>query len=59
MDEIVNELISAANLLRSVKVDGEYWYVMAAIYGTLVQTAQKLQNGGGPQNEPCNDGPAA
>ena len=59
MDEIISELVSAANLLRSVKVDGEYWVTMLAIYNTLVQTAQKLQNGGGPQNEPCNDGPAA
>ena len=56
MDEIINELVTAANLLRSVKVDGEYWYIMAAVYGTLVQTAQKLQKGGISSNEPSNNG---
>lgn len=56
MDEIINELVAAANLLRTVKVDGEYWYIMAAVYGTLVQTAQKLQKGGISSNESSNNG---
>ena len=55
MDEIINELLSAANLLRTVKVDGEYWYTMAAVYGSIVQSAQKLKKEG-ENNEPIDNG---
>lgn len=43
MDELINELASAANLLRTVKVDGEYWLQMSAVYNSIVQVAQKLK----------------
>ena len=43
MEEVINELLSAANLLRTVTVNGEHWITMQAVYNSLVQTAQKLQ----------------
>ena len=55
MDEIINELMQAANLLRTVKIDGEYWFTMIAIYNTIIQTAQKLQKVEVEQDEPGND----
>lgn len=56
VEEYVNELVSAANLLRTVKVDGEYWFTMTAIYNSLIQVAQKLQESGVNDNETINNG---
>ena len=57
-EQMINELQTAANLLRTVKVDGEYWYVMTAIYNSMVQVVQFMQseqNKGGNTVEPIND----
>lgn len=55
-DQMINELQQAANLLRTVKVDGEYWVVMQAIYNSMIQVAQFMQqNKGGNTDEPVND----
>lgn len=54
MEDIINELLSAANLLKTVKVDGDYWLQMSAIYNSIVQSAQKLQRGGN-ENESINN----
>jgi hypothetical protein len=43
MDELINELASAANMLRTVRVDGEYWLQMSAVYNSIVQVAQRLK----------------
>lgn len=60
MGELIEELLKAANLLQTVKVGGEYWLTMAAVYGSIVQTAQKLQESEAKQqDESINDGPDA
>lgn len=55
MEEVINELLSAANLLRTVKVDGEHWITMQAVYNSLVQVAQKIQEGEVVKDEPSNN----
>lgn len=55
MEEIISELMNAANLLRTVKVDGEYWIKMVAIYNTLIHVINELQKVEVKQNEPSND----
>lgn len=57
-EQMINELQTAANLLRTVKVDGEYWYVMTAIYNSMIQVVQFMQSEkskGGNTVEPIND----
>jgi len=56
MDELINELASAANLLRTVKVDGEYWLQMSAVYNSIVQVAQKLKEREVLKDESSNNG---
>ena len=55
MDDLINELVGAANLLRAVRVDGEYWVSMLAVYNSIIKVAQKLQESGGNANESSND----
>jgi hypothetical protein len=59
MDELINELASAANLLRTVKVDGEYWLQMSAVYNSIVKVAQKLKESEVVKDEPGNNSPDA
>ena len=57
-DQMINELQQAANLLRTVKVDGEYWVVMQAIYNSMIQVVQFMQSEnskGGNTVEPINN----
>lgn len=56
MDELINELASAANMLRTVKVDGEYWLQMSAVYNSIVQVAQKLKEREVVNDESSNNG---
>lgn len=56
MDNLINELASAANLLRTVKVDGEYWLQMSAVYNSIVQVAQKLKEREAVKDESSNNG---
>ena len=56
MEALINELASAANLLRSVKVDGEYWLQMSAVYNSIVQVAQKLKESEVVKDESSNNG---
>lgn len=56
MDETINELVSAANLLRTVKVDGEYWLQMSAVYNSIVKVAQKLKESEVVKDESGNNG---
>ena len=56
MDELINELASAANLLRTVKVDGEYWLLMSAVYNSIVKVAQKLKESEVVKDESSNNG---
>lgn len=56
MDELINELASAANLLRTVKVDGEYWLQMSAVYNSIVKVAQKLKESEVINDESNNNG---
>lgn len=56
MDELINELASAANLLWTVQVDGEYWLQMSAIYNSIVQVAQKLKERKVVKGESSNNG---
>jgi hypothetical protein len=55
MDELINELASAANLLRTVKVDGEYWLQMSAVYNSIVKVAQKLKESEVVKDESSNN----
>jgi uncharacterized protein Yka (UPF0111/DUF47 family) len=59
MDELINELASAANLLRTVKVDGEYWLQMSAVYNSIVKAAQKLKESEVVKDESGNNSPEA
>lgn len=56
MDELINELASAANMLRTVKVDGEYWLQMSAVYNSIIQVAQKLKEREVVKDESSNNG---
>jgi len=56
MDELINELASASNLLRTVKVDGEYWLQMSAVYNSIVKVAQKLKESEVVKDESSNNG---
>ena len=56
MDELINELASAANMLRTVKVDGEYWLQMSAVYNSIVKVAQKLKEREAVKDESSNNG---
>ena len=55
MDDLINELVSAANMLRTIKVDGDYWLQMAAVYNSIVKVANKLQESGVKASESGND----
>lgn len=59
MEELINELASAANLLRTVKVDGDYWLQMSAVYNSIVQVAQKLKEREVVKDESSNNGAGA
>ena len=59
MEELIKELVDTANALRNVKVDGEFWIIMAASYNSIIQVAQKLQESEVKQNESINNGPDA
>ena len=41
--KMIEELMKAANLLRTVKVDGEYWMLMAACTNSIVKVANELR----------------
>ena len=55
MDDLINELVGAANLMRAVRVDGEYWVSMLAAYNSIINVAQKLRESEVKTNEPGND----
>jgi hypothetical protein len=59
MDELINELASAANMLRTVRVDGEYWLQMSAVYNSIVQVAQRLKEMEVVKDESGNNSPDA
>lgn len=37
------ELMKAAGLLKAVKVDGEYWLLMQAVYNSIVKVANDIR----------------
>lgn len=39
------ELLKAACLLKTVKVDGDYWLIMQAVYNSIVTVANKIREG--------------
>lgn len=43
MNELYDELIKAAQLLRTVKVDGDGWLNMIAVYGSILKVATALK----------------
>lgn len=42
---MINELLSAANLLKTVPVTGDYWMVMAACVNSILKVAEELKKG--------------
>ena len=44
MEEIIQKLLKTAGLLATVRVDGDYWMVMAACRNTVLQVAEELKN---------------
>ena len=50
---MINELLSAANLLKTVPVTGDYWMVMAACVNSILKVAEELKKG--EQDEPVNN----
>ena len=43
MEEQIQELFKAANLLRTVSVSGEHWLSMQAVYNSLLKVANELK----------------
>lgn len=42
MDKDYEELIKAANALKTVKVDGEYWLIMLASVNSILKVASDM-----------------
>ena len=40
---MIEELLRAAELLRTVKVGGEYWMLMAACVNSITKVAEELR----------------
>lgn len=60
MDDLIKELLAAANMLRTIRVDGDYWLNMAAVYNSIRQVAAKLQESEAKKtDESINNGPDA
>ena len=43
MDKYIDELIKAANALKTVKVDGDYWLTMLASVNSILMVVSALQ----------------
>lgn len=43
MEEQYIELMQAAQLLQTVKVDGQYWHVMLACYNSIRKVAEEIR----------------
>lgn len=43
MDKYIEELIKAANALKTVKVDGDYWLTMLASVNSVLMVVSALQ----------------
>lgn len=43
MDKYIEELIKAANALKTVKVDGDYWLTMLASVNSILMVVSALQ----------------
>lgn len=43
MDKLIEELIKAANALKTVKVDGDYWLTMLASVNSVLMVVSALQ----------------
>lgn len=42
-EQAYEELLKAAQLLRAVRVDGEYWLTMHAVFNSIVQAAEAIK----------------
>lgn len=54
--ENYNELMQVAQLLKTVKVDGDFWVLMATCVGTIVKIAEAIKPKEGEKNDAINNG---
>ena len=52
----VDELMKTAQLLKAVKVDGEFWMVMQACVNSIVKVAEAIKSRGDNVDTINNDG---
>ena len=51
-----NELMQVAQLLKTVRVDGDFWVLMATCVGTIVKVAEAINPKGEDNNDSINNG---